>query len=196
HDMFGPSRVFQSLADAQAARGRCVLVPNLFWRSEPDGVLPYEGSHAAAWARLERFDADAAVAELRHAVAWLRRAPEASGKVAVWGFCFSGTLAFLAAARAGVDAALSFYALGISRRLAEAARIACPTQLHYGAADEHVPASEIDAVAAGVAGNARIALHRYQGAGHSFFNPVRPTYDAVASALAAERVDALLDRLA
>jgi carboxymethylenebutenolidase len=196
HDMFGPSAPFLALADAEAARGRCVLVPNLFWRSVPDSVLPYDAPHDAAWERLQSFDADAAVAGLRAPIDWLRRSPLANGKVAVLGFCFSGNLAFLAAARAGIDAAFAFYALGISRHIAEAGRIACPLQLHYGMADEHVPAAEADAVARGVASNAAIELHRYPGAGHSFFNPVRPTYDAAASATASQRVEAVLDRLA
>lgn len=196
HDMFGPNPVFQALADEQAARGRCALVPNLFWRSDPDGVLPYEGPHDAAWARVRGFDFDAAVAGLRIPIDWLRRSPLTNGKVAVLGFCFSGNIAFLAAVRAGVDAAISFYALGISRHLAEAGRIGCPVHLHYGLADEHVPRSEIDAVASGVAGNQRIELHRYPGAGHSFFNPVRPTYDAAASSIAARRIETLLDKLA
>jgi carboxymethylenebutenolidase len=196
HDMFGPNPVFQALADEHAAQGRCVLVPNLFWRSDPDFVLPYEGSHEAAWARLRSFDFDAAVAGLEVPIDWLRRSPLSNGKVAVLGFCFSGTIAFLAAARSAVDAAISFYALGISRHLAEAGRIVCPVQLHYGSADEHVPASEVDAVASGVAGNVGIALLRYPGAGHSFFNPIRPTYDAAASSIAAQRVATQLDRLA
>ncbi len=196
HDMFGPNPVFQSLADAQAARGRCALVPNLFWRSARDDVLPYEGSHETARARIKAFDFDAAVAGLRAPIDWLRRSPLTNGKVAVLGFCFSGNLAFLAAARADIDAAVSFYALGIARHVAEAGRVRCPLQLHYGMVDEHVPLSEVDAVASGVAGNERIELYRYPDAGHSFFNPVRPTYDAAASAIAAQRLEALLERFA
>jgi hypothetical protein len=42
--------------------------------------------------------------------------------------------------------------------------------------------------------NARLELHRYD-AGHSFFNNVRPGYDAAAAGLAAERLDVLLETL-
>ncbi len=136
------------------------------------------------------------MADLQGAIDWLRRSPGCNGKVAALGFCMNGTLAFLAAARTDIDAAISFYALGIADRLDKAPRIACPVQLHYGLADAHVPQGEIDAVVQGVAGNAAIAVHLYPGTGHSFFNPVRPTYDEAAAALAARRIDALLDRLA
>ncbi|HUZ73996.1 MAG TPA: dienelactone hydrolase family protein [Stellaceae bacterium] len=195
HDMFGPGPVFRRLAAEQAARGRCALVPNLFWRSEPDVVFSYDGPHDEAWARARAFDSDAAVADLRGAIAWLRRSPGCNGKVAALGFCVNGTLAFLAAAGTDIDAAIAFYALGIAGRLDVVPRIACPVQLHYGLADAHVPQREIDAVAQGVAANPAIEVHRYPGAGHSFFNPVRPTFEAAAAALAARRMDALLDRL-
>jgi carboxymethylenebutenolidase len=196
HDMFGANAVFQSLANAYAARGRCALVPNIFWRSENDGVLPYEGSHEPARRRIDALDFGAAAAGLAAPIDWLRRSPLTNGKVVVIGFCFSGNLAFLAAARTDVDAAVSFYALGISRFIAEAARVRCPLQLHYGIRDTQVPLSEVEAVAAGIAGNPAIELFRYADAGHSFFNPVRPTYDRAASAVAEQRVEALLARFA
>ncbi|HXQ51014.1 MAG TPA: dienelactone hydrolase family protein [Stellaceae bacterium] len=196
HDMFGITPPFRALAEGYARRGMPAMVPNQFWRSEPSGELSYDGGHERAGARIAAFDFHGAVAGLQGAIDALRRSPRCNGKVMALGFCFSGRLAFLAAARTDVDAAVSFYALGISRDLAEAARIACPLQLHYGLADEHVPIVEVDAVAAGVAGNANVTVYRYEGAGHSFFNPVRPMYDATASALASCRIDALLARIA
>ena len=48
--------------------------------------------------------------------------------------------------------------------------MAVPLQLHYGLNDEHIPKSEIDAVAAAAAGNAKIEIQLYPGAGHGFFN--------------------------
>jgi len=195
HDMFGAGQPFLDLAHAHAERGHVALVANLFWRSAPDGVLPYAEPHDAAWARERAFDFDRAVGDVATAVAWLRQSPDCSGKVAVIGFCFSGRLAFRCAARLDIDAAVAFYALGIAADVGEAARIACPVELHYGLADVHVPQREVDAVAAGVAGNRNVAIFRYAGAGHSFFNPVRPTYDAAASALAAGRIEALLARI-
>lgn len=193
HDMFGVTAPFRALAEDYARRGHPALVPNQFWRAEPAGELPYEGGHERAWARLERFDFAAAIEGMRLAIAALRGAPDCNGKVLALGFCFSGRLAFLAATRTDVDAAAAFYALGISKDAHEAPR--CPLQLHYGLADEHVPQSEVDAVAAALQGRPDVDLYRYRDAGHSFFNPVRPSYDAEASALASGRIDALIARL-
>jgi carboxymethylenebutenolidase len=192
HDMFGTNPVFRELAEEYAGHGLAVALPNLFWRDAEPGPMSYLGGHPAAWAREQRFDPDTAVADIGTAAAWLRGQPWCNGKVAVLGFCFSGRLAVLAAARQTIDAAFSFYGLGIARHLDELKQVRCPVQLHYGLADEHVPQSEIDAVAAGAKGVAKVATFLYPGAGHSFFNRARPTYDTAASAAAAARVDAVL----
>jgi carboxymethylenebutenolidase len=194
HDMFGIGAPFLDLAARYAADGHHVLAPNLFWRSEPDGVLPYDGGHERGWKRLETFDFDRAIDDVRLALAALRK-NSGGRKVAAVGFCFSGVVSYLAAARTDVDAAASFYALGISRYTREAARIACPLQLHYGLDDASVPRAEIDAVTAAVQNHPRIETYLYPGAGHSFFNPVRPTYDPDASALAGARVAMMIAQL-
>lgn len=195
HDMFGINPVFRELADDYARKGLCTVLPNLFWRLEPSGALSYDGGHEAAWARLRAFDTDAAVEDIRTTAAWLRSQAACTGKVAVLGFCFSGRLAVLAAARAGVDVAFSFYGLGVSQHADELKRVTCPLQLHYGLADEHVPRTEIDAVADAAAGHDRIAMHLYPGAEHSFCNKARPAYDKAAAELAGQRVDEALAAL-
>ena len=209
-EMFGLNAPMQALADGWAARGHPALVPNVFWRSATPRGLGYDGAdRELAWQRLHALDVDQAVRDLRIAVAALRAMPGCNGKVLAIGFCAGGLLAYLAAARcgraeeqgvdtAGVDAAVAFYALGIARYLPDMAAIRCPLQLHYGLRDQHVPASEVAAVSQAMQraapDNARLELHRYD-AGHSFFNNVRPGYDAAAAGLAAERLDALLDSI-
>ncbi len=190
--MFGINPVFRELADEYAARGHCVLIPNLFWRDEVPGPLSYDGGHKEAWSRVHAFDFEHAGADVGRAAGWLRNTGGVSGKVVVWGFCFSGPVAILAAARGGFDGAISFYGLGISRWPQALAALPCPAQLHYGLKDEHIPSAEIDAVRAAAKGNTRIEIFLYEGAGHSFFNKIRPTYDAEASRVAAKRTHTVL----
>jgi carboxymethylenebutenolidase len=64
-------------------------------------------------------------------------------------------------------------------------------QLHYGLQDQHVPRDEIDKVADGLRGRPNVEVFLYPEAGHSFANPVRPTYDPAAAKLAAERIEAM-----
>ena len=62
-----------------------------------------------------------------------------------------------------------------------------------GGEDQHVPLVEVEAVAARAAGNPNIKNWRYPKAGHSFFNPVRPTYDAKAAVVCAKRIETVLE---
>ena len=192
-DMFGLNEPIRAVADHYANRGHAALVPNLFWRSDIPGAISYdEPQHASAWARLKALDLDVVSADMGAATGWLRAQPFANGKVAAIGFCGGGRFAYLAAVRCGVDAAASLYGLGISQHIGEIGSARGPLQLHYGLQDQHIPRQEIDTVAAGVRGRPNVEVFLYAEAGHSFANPVRPTYDAAAAKLAGERIEAML----
>ncbi len=196
HDMFGLNEPIREIADGYARRGFVALVPNLFWRSSNPNAIPYDDAqHPAAWARLKALKLGLAAVDIGMWVDLLRGKTYCNGKVGAVGFCGGGRLAFLAAARSGVDAAASLYGLGISEHLGELGNVKCPLQLHYGQRDQHIPKAEIDTVANGVQGHAGTEVLLYPEAGHSFANPVRPTYDPAATALAFERIDAMLKRL-
>ena len=146
-EMFGLARHNREMADDYARRGFVALVPNLYWRSEYSGELGYdEPDRSAAWARLKAFDVDAAGRDIVTAVNWLRTQPWSNGKVFALGFCAGGRMAFVAAARAKVDAAVSFYGMGIAHHAAEFGNVACPVHLHYGMKDPHIPLAEVDEV--------------------------------------------------
>ena len=68
-------------------------------------------------------------------------------------------------------------------------------QLHYGLKDQHIPRQEIDVVSAGVRGRPNVEVFLYPEAGHSFANPVRPTYDPAATKLADERIVAMFNAI-
>jgi len=195
-DMFGLNEPIRAFAERLANNGHPALVPNLFWRSDIPSAIPYDDAqHPTAWARLKALDLDAVTRDMTTAVSWLREQPFCNGKVAAIGFCGGGRFAFLAAARCGVDGAASLYGLGISEHLGELPQVRCPVQLHYGLKDQHVPLREIDAVSAGVRHTPSVEVLLYPEAGHSFANPVRPTYDAAAASLAFERIEAMLKAL-
>ena len=194
-EMFGIGRHNRDMAEDYARRGFNALIPNLFWRSAFPGELAFEGpDRDAAWARLAALDVDAAGRDIGTAVQWLRAQPFANGKVFALGFCAGGRMAFVAAARADVDAAVSFYGMGIAKHDAEFARVNCPVQLHYGLKDPHIPRPEIDAVMGAAAQRPNIEIFLYAEAGHSFFNPIRPGYHAASAKLAGERLEALTER--
>jgi carboxymethylenebutenolidase len=195
-EMFGLSRHNFEMADDYARRGFNALVPNLFWRSPYPGELGFDGpDRDAAWARLAAFDVEAAGRDIVTAVKWLRGKPSANGKVFALGFCAGGRMAFVAAARADVDAAVSFYGMGIAKHADDVAAVHCPVHLHYGLKDPHIPQSEVDAVTELARRRPSIEIFLYADAGHSFFNPIRPGYHAASAKLAGERLNALLNRV-
>jgi carboxymethylenebutenolidase len=195
-EMFGIGQHNRDMAEDYARRGFNALIPNLFWRSAYPGELAFEGpDRDAAWARFAALDVDAAGRDIGTAVQWLRARPFSNGKVFALGFCAGGRMAFVAAARAGVDAAVSFYGMGIAQHAAEFAHVHCPVQLHYGLKDPHIPRPEIDAVMQTAEPRPNIEIFRYAEAGHSFFNPIRPGYHAASAKLAGERLDTLIERI-
>jgi carboxymethylenebutenolidase len=72
--------------------------------------------------------------------------------------------------------------------------MAVPQQLHYGLADEHIPKSEIDTVAAAAAANPNIEIQLYPDAGHGFFNRARLPGDAKAIEAATAHIGRFLGR--
>jgi carboxymethylenebutenolidase len=194
-EMFGTGQHNRDMADEFARRGFVALIPNLWWRSPYPGELAYQGpDRDAAFARLAAFDVDAGGRDIATAVEWLRAQPLCNGKVFALGFCAGGRMAFVAAARANVDAAVSFYGMGIAKHDAEFGRVACPVHLHYGLKDIHIPQPEVDRVIEAAQPRPNIEVFCYPDAGHSFFNPIRPGYHAASAKLAGERLEALIER--
>jgi carboxymethylenebutenolidase len=193
-EMWGvaPSKI--EMAQEYADNGWCALIPNMFWRSEFTGRVPFENADLA-WQRLQAFDWERAVHDAQTAVQWLRASPHCTGKIAAIGFCMGGRTAFLSASRVGVDAAVSLYALGIARHLDEVRTVASPVQLHYGLNDEHIPKSEMDAVVSAARDNRNIEVHFYSGAEHGFFTKGRPAWNEKAVAAASAHINRLLSKL-
>jgi len=193
-EMWGVAPSKTEMAEDYAKRGWCALVPNMFWRSDFTGVVPFDQADNA-WQRLKAFDWERAVDDARTAASWLRASPHCTGKIAAIGFCMGGRGAFLAATRAGIDAAVSLYALGIAKHLDEVRSTRTPIQLHYGLDDEHIPKSEMDAVAEAARQNPNVEVHFYPGAGHGFFTKGRTAYNPQAVAEATKHIERLLTRL-
>jgi len=188
-EMWGVSPKKCEMAEDYARRGWCAIAANMFWRSEFTGLVPFDQADKA-WQRLQVFDWDKTADDCRTAVQWFRASPHCNGKIAAIGYCMGGRIAFLAAARAGANAAVGLYALGIAKHLDEVRNMAVPLQLHYGLSDEHIPRSEIDAVAAAAAGNPNVEVQLYPDAGHGFFNRARAPGDVKA----VENANAHIDR--
>jgi carboxymethylenebutenolidase len=187
-EIFGVNRHMRDVADLYAEEGYTVLVPDLFWRLRPGVELGHsEAEMKEAIALLQRFDQDRGVADITVAVKALRAMPECTGKVGALGFCLGGRLAFLAAARAGVDAAVGYYGVGIETALGEAGKIGCPLMLHFAGADHLTPPEAVETIRKALAGRRDVEIHVYPGADHAFNNPGRPAWNKPSAMMAHSR---------
>ena len=192
-EIFGVNRHLRELADRYAEEGYVTIAPDLFWRLQPGVELGYsEADVKAAFDFYGRFDPDQAIKDVADTIRALRAMPECNGKVGAIGFCLGGMLAYLTAARCNIEAAVSYYGVGIEKRLNETGAVRCPMVLHFGELDKFVPAAARDAVAAAFKERDDVEIYVYPGADHAFNNPVRPTYDRFAASLAHSRTIGML----
>jgi len=195
-EIFGVNRHIREVADYFAEEGYVALAPDMFWRIEPGIELGYaEADREKAFAALQKFDEDKGAADMRAAIATLRARREVGGGVGAIGFCLGGKLAYLAAARAGADAAVSYYGVGIERNLDELAKIKCPMVLHFAGEDRHVPPEAVARIEAAAADREDVEIYSYPGAQHGFNCNERPAYDRPTAIMAHSRTIALLRRV-
>ncbi len=184
-EIFGVNEHIRSLAEQYALDGFVVLAPDIFWRSQRRVELGYEGADRQRGIQLAgQLKGPELGLDMVAAVTALRSRPEVNGaKVGAIGYCMGGRLAFLAAATAGVDAAVAYYGGGIHDQLDKAARIECPVLFHYAERDDHIPMSAIEKVRGAMAGK-QAEVHVYAGAMHGFNCWARGSYHAPSAALA------------
>jgi len=184
-EIFGVNQHIRSVAEQYALDGFVVLAPDVFWQQQRRleiGYAPQDIQRGRALAMAA--DKAALQRDLADAAATLRARTEVQGRrIGAIGYCMGGRLAFLAAATAGVDAAVAYYGGGIQDMLDLAPRIACPVQFHYGALDANIPLSAVDKVRAAMAGQPA-EVWVYANADHGFNCWARGSYQAASAALA------------
>jgi carboxymethylenebutenolidase len=180
-EIFGVNRHIRAVADDYSSQGFIAIAPGLFDRVQPGIQLNYNSADASRGMQIatqigvEKPLLDIA-ATINHA------AKANTRKVGVVGFCWGGTLAWLAATRLNPAAAVGYYGGQITRFVAEKPK--CPVMLHFGAKDKHIPAADIQKIQQD---HPDIPIHIYEDAGHGFNCDQRPDYNAKAASQARER---------
>jgi carboxymethylenebutenolidase len=194
-EIFGVNQHIRDLADIYAEEGYLVLAPDLFWRMSPGTQLGYSGPDLGrAMDYYQRFDVDRAILDIGDTVAALRANPACDGKVGAIGFCLGGKLAWLAAARLPIDAAVSYYGVGIEQHLTEANSITAPIALHFASEDKFVSADARTSIKHALADHDDAEFYLYRGADHAFNNRSRDTYHRSSASLAHSRTIGFLRR--
>lgn len=181
-EIFGVTESMQAICDWLASRQLAALCPEIFWRTDPGTVLA-ESERETAFACRGRVNDDQASDDVAASVAFLRRHPSVSAGVGVVGYCWGGLLAFLTAVRHKPDAAVSYYGVGIEKRL-EGARLACPMLFHYAGLDQFAPPEAVARVREAFQDDPRVSVHSYANVDHAFARPKGHNYVHAAADLA------------
>lgn len=175
-EIFGVTRHIRALVDQYAAAGFLAVAPALFDRVERNVDLPYTDM-AKGLGYMQALNDAEVMLDLQAAVLRLRSA----GKVAVVGYCWGGTMAYLAAVRLKIDAAVAYYGGGISRHLGN--KLRAPVMFHFGERDAHIPKSAVEQIKAA---HPQEIYHLYP-AEHGFNCTDRASFEPESAELALKR---------
>ncbi|HVZ01283.1 MAG TPA: dienelactone hydrolase family protein [Dongiaceae bacterium] len=171
-EIFGVNHHIRNVCDRFAAQGYTSLAPAIFDRARRGVDIGYdkaavdEGVKLRAAIKLEDTlkDVQAAIDALQPV-----------GKVGIIGYCWGGSLAFLAAARlSGLACAVGYYGGMIAAHAGEKPRV--PTILHFGEQDHGIPMADVEKVKAA---RPDVKVYTY-AAGHGFSCDERGAFDQAA----------------
>ena len=195
-EIFGINDYLKQTADRYAEEGYVVLVPDLFWRMQPNIVLGYDGDDMKrALDCFSKFDIDLGVQDIAATIDAIRALPEQQGKVGTIGYCLGGKLAMLAAARTDVDCAISYYGVGLENYVDEAKRIRCPMIFHFPENDRYSPPAVREQIKTAFAAHGNVEQYVYAGCDHAFASPARPQYNKPAAMMAYSRTLSMLRKV-
>lgn len=182
-EVFGVNAHIRDVCLRYADFGYAAIAPSLFDRLRPGVELDYdEPGITEGRALVGALGWEAPLLDIWAAAKALR----ADGKVGVVGYCWGGSVTWLAACRLDVGCASAYYGRHIVEFLDEKPR--CPTILHFGAEDALIPPENVEKVRAA---HPQLPIHVYAGAGHGFNCDRRADFRDDAAALAQERTLAL-----
>jgi len=175
-EIFGVTRHIREVADRYAAAGYETIAPALFDRVEKHVDVPYT-EIARGIGYMQAVKMDQVILDVRAAIDAVAKA----GKVGIVGYCWGGTIAYVAAARLTLAAAVSYYGGGTTHFLAEKPK--APVMYHYGELDTHIPLAAVEQVKAA---DPQGIFYLYP-ADHGFNCTDRASYEPASAKLAFER---------
>jgi carboxymethylenebutenolidase len=186
-EIFGLNGHIREVADGYAAHGYEVIAPSLFDRIERGVELDYD---PAGFAKGRAFAAQLGFDKpLLDIAAAVQQLASKGNTVGIVGYCWGGSVAFLAATRLdGLSAAVGYYGGAVAKHAAERPRV--PVLLHFGRQDKSIP---LEDVAALQKQRPELTVHLYE-AGHGFNCSQRESYDRTSATHALTRTLGFLEQ--
>lgn len=181
-EAFGVNDHIEDVCHRFAEEGYRALAPHLFHRSG-DPVLEYS-SIEKVMPHIQPLSEKGFMADLDATLDHLSSAGFGASRIGVVGFCMGGTVAFLAAVRLPLGAAVTFYGGGIEegrfgmRPLVELAPdLETPWLGLFGDLDRGIPVEQVESLRSAIS-QARVPAEivRYPEAGHGFHCDARGSF--------------------
>ena len=178
-EIFGVNSHIKSVADGYARDGYVAVAPAMFDRLQKGYDTGYSQPEIQAGiAMMQKLDWKKTMLDVEAAVAEAKKA----GKVGIVGFCWGGTVAWLAAARtSGLAAAVPYYGGGMPNFMDEKPKV--PVMCNFGEQDQSPTPEQAKQL---LAKHPQVQGHFYP-AGHGFNCDQRGSYHAESSKLARSR---------
>ena len=163
-EIFGIDENIRRDVDRWASLGFEAVAPSLYDRREPGYASGHDPEgFASGIAHAQATPLDQALADIAACRDYL--APR--GKVFIVGYCYGGSMAWLAAGKLdGLSGSSSYYGSMVRDNAGLAPK--CPTIVHLGRLDTYIPADEVKAAVR--AANPDAPVYIYEDAGHGFNN--------------------------
>jgi carboxymethylenebutenolidase len=169
-EIFGVNASMRETADQIADLGFFVVVPDLFWRIEPNVDITDKSKPEwdKAFALMNAFDAAKGIEDLNATLAVARKLPGSNGRAGTVGYCLGGRLAFMMAEQSDADVNVSYYGVGLDSLLGDLDRVTRPLLVHIAGEDGFFPAEGRAKVLEAAKSNAHVHAYNYPGADHAF----------------------------
>jgi carboxymethylenebutenolidase len=179
-EIFGVTRHIRDVAHQYADAGYLAVAPALFDRVRKNADVPY-ADVPAGLALMQQLKPEQTLLDMKAAI----DAVSSAGKVGMVGYCWGGTMTWLAACHlpgvTPLTAGVSYYGGGLPRFLDRTPK--CPVMFHFGERDAHIPMSDVEQVKKAYP----LGMYYTYPADHGFNCTDRPMYDAASAKLAYDR---------
>ena len=179
-EIFGVNSHIRQVTDGFAADGYLAVAPAMFDRARRNYDTGYSQPEIEAGvAIMQKLDWKQSMLDVQAAIAEAAK----GGKVGIVGYCYGGTVSWMAAARvSGLACAVPYYGGGMHGLIGERPKI--PVMCNFGEADQSPTLAQAKEIAAA---HPAITAHFYPGAGHGFNCDQRGSWNPEAAKLARQR---------
>ena len=184
YEIFGLTDHIKNVAKEYAKNGFLVTIPDLFSRLESNINLPYNKDGFSKGLSLKnKLGWDLPVMDIVALAATLRL----ERSVNILGFCYGGSLAWLAMQKSFIfEKGVCYYGSSIPEFLE--LDVNCPGLLHFGKEDKGIPPSSLEKVKTYIKKNKnKVELFEYDNADHGFNCNERKSYNKIAAEMAYEK---------